>query len=322
MTLLYYDPLFLAHDTGSHPEQPARLTAIVGALAEQGLDRQCAQPEWKSITDERLARVHDLGYASEVASAAASGGGRIEADTVISRQSHDVARRAAGAVCDAVVRVVGGEDRQALCLVRPPGHHALRDAPMGFCLFNNIAIAARVATGELELDRVLIIDWDVHHGNGTQDTFWEDGQVGFLSIHRYPFYPGTGAADQTGSGAGLGMTLNLPVRFGTTREGYRQRFADAVESFATKVRPQLVLVSAGFDSHRLDPIGSLGLETEDFIELTRVVLAAADAHADGRVVSVLEGGYNIEVLGDCVAEHLKGLLAHDGARRDQPGGSL
>lgn len=316
MTLLYYDPLFLAHDTGSHPEQPARLTAIVQALAEKELDRQCARAEWESVSDERLARVHDLRYASELASAATSGGGRIEADTVISRHSYDVARRAAGAVCDAVVRVVRGEDRQALCLVRPPGHHALQDAPMGFCLFNNVAIAARVATRDLELDRVLIIDWDVHHGNGTQDAFWEDGQVGFLSIHRFPFYPGTGSADETGGSAGLGMTLNLPVRFGTSRQDYLRRLADAIESFAAKIRPQLVLVSAGFDSHRLDPIGSLGLETEDFAELTRIVLAAADAHAGGRIVSVLEGGYNIDVLGECVAEHLQGLLAHDVGRRD------
>jgi acetoin utilization deacetylase AcuC-like enzyme len=317
MTLLYYDPLFLEHDTGSHPEQPARLTAIVDALARSGLDQRCSRPEWDSVSDERLARVHDLGYAAELASDAASGGGRIEADTVISRRSYDVARRAAGAVCDAVNRVVRGEDRQALCLVRPPGHHALRAAPMGFCLFNSIAIAARVATRELEMDRVLIIDWDVHHGNGTQDTFWDDGQIGFLSIHRFPFYPGTGSADETGTGAGLGMTLNLPVRFGISREDYRQRFADAVESLAARIRPQIVLVSAGFDAHRLDPVGSLGLETEDFAELTRIVLAAADAHAGGRIVSVLEGGYNIEVLGESVATHLRAMIDHNaGDRRD------
>jgi acetoin utilization deacetylase AcuC-like enzyme len=308
VTLLYYDPLFLAHDTGSHPEQPARLTAIVESLARHRLDVRCVRPEWENVSDERLARVHDLAYSAELATAAATGGGRIEADTVISRQSYEVARRAAGAACDAVVRVVGGEDRQALCVVRPPGHHALTNAPMGFCLLNNVAIAARVATRELQLDRVLVIDWDVHHGNGTQDSFWDDGQVGFLSIHRWPFYPGTGNHDETGAGAGLGATLNLPVRFGTSRDDYRQRFADAVESFAAKIRPQLVLISAGFDAHRLDPVGSLGLETEDFAELTRIVMSAADAHAAGRIVSVLEGGYNIDVLGDCVAEHLQTLL--------------
>jgi acetoin utilization deacetylase AcuC-like enzyme len=255
----------------------------------------------------RTARVGKR-IAAEVANAAAQGGGRIEADTVISRHSYDVARRAAGAVCDAVERVLRGEDRQALCVVRPPGHHALAAAPMGFCLFNSVAIAALVATREFELDRVLVIDWDVHHGNGTQDTFWDDGQVGFLSIHRWPFYPGTGSADETGSGAGLGATLNLPMRFGTSRDDFKKRFADAVESFAAKSRPQLVLVSAGFDAHRLDPVGSLGLETEDFSDLTRIVLAVADTHAGGRIVSVLEGGYNIDVLGDSVAEHLQTLL--------------
>ena len=215
---------------------------------------------------------------------------------------------AAGAVCDAVERVVGSEDRSALCLVRPPGHHALPREVMGFCLFNNVALGARVATMELGLDRVLIVDWDVHHGNGTQAAFWDDEQVGFFSIHRFPFYPGSGAASETGTGRGLGTTLNLPVAWGTSRHDYLQQFERELDQFAQKTRPQLILLSAGFDAHQDDPVGSLGLETEDFRELTRLVLRVAAEHSGGSLVSVLEGGYNPGALSDCVDVHLDELL--------------
>jgi acetoin utilization deacetylase AcuC-like enzyme len=189
---------------------------------------------------------------------------------------------------------------------------------MGFCLFNNIAVGARMALAELQLDRVLIVDWDVHHGNGTQDEFWTDPQVGFLSIHRYPFYPGTGAADETGAGRGLGTTLNLPIKFGTSRQDYLKRFEDELTAFADQLKPQLVLVSAGFDSHREDPIGSLGLEVEDFRPLTRIVLNVARTHAGGRLVSVLEGGYNVDRLAESVEAHLEELLADAPPRKAQP----
>ncbi len=235
------------------------------------------------------------------------GGGRIEVDTVLSPGSLEAALLAAGAVRDAVGRVVGGEDTTALCLVRPPGHHALPAAAMGFCLFNNVAIGARMAVQELQLDRVLVVDWDVHHGNGTQESFWRDEQIGFLSIHRWPFYPGTGDADETGSGPGLGTTLNLPVPFGTPRAEYLARFTGELNRLADRIKPQLVIISAGFDSHRTDPVGSLGLETEDFATLTQAVRAVADQHAGGRIVSVLEGGYNPPVLAECVGLHLAEL---------------
>jgi len=207
-----------------------------------------------------------------------------------------------------VTRVVRGDRQRALCLVRPPGHHALAGNPMGFCLFNNVAAGARVAIDEFELQRVLIVDWDVHHGNGTQATFWEDSQVAFFSAHRYPFYPGTGAADETGAGEGLGTTCNLPIRFGISRKDYVAGVRAQLERFADKIEPQLVFISAGFDSHRADPIGSLGLEREDFAPLTQLVLDIANTHADGRVVSVLEGGYNPSALTECVTIHLRELL--------------
>jgi acetoin utilization deacetylase AcuC-like enzyme len=180
---------------------------------------------------------------------------------------------------------------------------------MGFCLLNNVAIAARAALAEHDLDHVLIVDWDVHHGNGTQEMFWEDGRVGFLSIHRWPFYPGTGDSDETGSGRGLGWISNVPVQFGTPRQTFHERFERALIDLAAKVRPQLVLVSAGFDAHRDDPIGSLELETEDFVRLTQTVLAIARQYAGGRTVSLLEGGYNPQRLAECVEAHLTELLA-------------
>jgi acetoin utilization deacetylase AcuC-like enzyme len=309
MTLLYSDPRFLDHDTGrGHPERAERLRQVSAHLDSSGLAAQCVRPQWRPATLERIERVHGASYVKSVADLAARGGGRPDPDTVVSSDSFDVARLAAGAAGDAVDRVLAGEDRTAICLVRPPGHHALPDRAMGFCLFNNIAVAARVAIDDHGLDRVLIVDWDVHHGNGTQDIFYADDRVGFLSIHRWPFYPGSGATDETGTGAGLGATTNLPIAFGTLRDVYRDKFQSELENFAGRIKPQLVLVSAGFDSHREDPIGSLGLEVEDFADLTRCVLDVAKVHAGGRVVSLLEGGYRPARLAECVAEHLKGLL--------------
>ncbi len=311
MTWLYDDPQFLQHDTGSHPERAARLESISARLRADGLDQRCAHPTWEPVGRETLSRVHDLAYVDSVARFASRGGGYIEGDTVVGPASYEVALSAAGAVVDAARRVVAGPDRQALCLVRPPGHHALTRSAMGFCLFNNIAVAARFATAELQLDRVLIVDWDVHHGNGTQATFWEDEQVGVFSIHRWPFYPGTGDTGETGAGPGLGATCNVPIRFGTPRAEYRRRFADALSAFADRIRPQLVLISAGFDAHEADPVGSLGLDDEDFVTLSDLVLDVAQQYAVGRVVSALEGGYNLQVLPGSVAAHLQTLLARD-----------
>jgi acetoin utilization deacetylase AcuC-like enzyme len=308
MTLLYSDPRFLDHATGPHPERPERLVAITGHLNATGLDQLCTLPEFDPISPARLARVHHPHYVAEVAKFVGRGGGAIEVDTVVGPKSFDVALLAAGSVADAVERVVRGEDTTALCLVRPPGHHARPAAAMGFCLFDNVAIGARLAIDELGLDRVLIVDWDVHHGNGTQEIFWRDEQVGFFSAHRWPFYPGTGDVDETGGGPALGTKLNLPLEFGTPRREYVARFKTAVTQLADRIRPQLILLSAGFDSHRTDPIGSLGLETEDFATLTEIVRDIARTHAGGRIVSVLEGGYNPPVLAECVGLHLEELL--------------
>ncbi|MDG2381825.1 MAG: histone deacetylase [Pirellulaceae bacterium] len=310
MALLYYDEFFLKHDTGSHPESVRRLESVFSHLVASGFAGQCRQLPVRPASITELESVHSADHINHVQAFVQQGGGRIESDTMVSESSFDVALHAAGAVCDAVRQVVAGADRAALCLVRPPGHHANPQGSMGFCLFNNVAIAARLATRKLNVDRVLIVDWDVHHGNGTQDVFYADEQVGFLSIHRWPFYPGTGAADETGRGSGLGFTKNLPIEFGTQRDAYFKQFSLELGRFADELKPDLVLVSAGFDAHHLDPLGTLGLETEDFHKLTRLVLEIANSHCEGRIVSVLEGGYNTDVLPDCVAAHLTPLIDH------------
>jgi acetoin utilization deacetylase AcuC-like enzyme len=312
MTLLYTDPIFLRHETGRHVEVPARLRSITARLETAGLCRQWTPGSYQPLTPEKVILVHDPAVVERARAMADQGGGMLDADTVVSRDSFQVALAAAGACVWAVDAVMAGPDPRALCLVRPPGHHATRTRSMGFCLFNNIALAASRARTDHGLTRILIVDWDVHHGNGTQDIFFADPAVFFFSIHRYGmgFYPGTGAANETGTGKGRGFTLNVPVRFGTSRRDYHALFAEALEKAADTIKPELVLISAGFDAHARDPIGSLGLETEDFAVLTRLVLDVAKTHAHGRLVSCLEGGYNLDALAESVQAHLQVLLTY------------
>lgn len=309
MTLFYYDPVFLEHDTGSHPENSERLRAVIARLKNGAVLDRMICPDWQPATRDQLLQVHSDDDLDSIQEFITNGGGRIEADTVVSEQSWNAASKGAGAACDAVDRVLKGEDTKAFCLIRPPGHHAMHSHPMGFCLFNNVAVAAKSAIEQHQLERVLIVDWDVHHGNGTQATFWDDPAVAFLSMHRFPFYPGTGDAHETGQGAGQGLTVNLPVRVGTSAEDQLKRFRIATEKLAEKFRPELVLISAGFDSHRDDPVGALGLESHHFSDLTQIMLDIAKVHAGGRIVSLLEGGYNPAALAESVEHHLDSLLA-------------
>jgi acetoin utilization deacetylase AcuC-like enzyme len=308
MTLLYADDRFLEHETGTHRECPARLVAIREELKKTGLAAKCQSAQTRLATIEELAKIHGAMYIGRVEQFSEDGGGWIEGDTFMSPKSYFVARRAAGTALAAVDAVMAGTDKQAMCLVRPPGHHALVHDAMGFCLFNNIALAADHAVKRHHLERVLVVDWDVHHGNGTQDIFYERDDVWFLSAHRSPFYPGTGKADETGTGKGLGTKFNMPVAFGTPRRDYLARFESLLTDAAKKCRPQMVLISAGFDAHKQDPIGSLGLETEDFETLTKMVIQVAKTYGDGRIVSCLEGGYHVERLAESVACHLQTLL--------------
>jgi acetoin utilization deacetylase AcuC-like enzyme len=311
MTLLYTGPLFLEHDTGPHhPETPERLRAISARLEKSGLAAKCTAGRWKPIDEDAMAASHSKRMVAAAKLLAEHGGGHLDADTLVSPDSFAVALSAAGAAVSAVDAVLNGDAKNALCLVRPPGHHATPTHSMGFCLFNNVALAARHATSHHQLNRILIVDWDVHHGNGTQDIFYEAPDVVFFSIHRYGmgFYPGTGAKDETGSRRGLGHVFNVPVRYGTSRKEYRAHFTSALEKAADKIKPELVLVSAGFDAHAQDPIGSLGLEVEDFATLSKEVLDVAKTHASGRLVSCLEGGYNVDRLAEAVQAHLDELL--------------
>lgn len=307
--LLYADPVFLEHDTGpGHPERSERLRFVYEYLERRPVLTQFVHAEAPPARREDLLLVHESRYIDFVLAACQKGGGRIESDTVVSRRSFEVASRAAGTALAAVDAVLTGPTRRALSLIRPPGHHALTSAAMGFCLFNNVALAAMHAIERYRLDRVLIVDWDVHHGNGTQDIFYSEERVGFFSAHRYPFYPGTGSSDETGSGPALGTKFNLPLNFGISRAEYLSRFQTMLEAAAQHTRPDLVLISAGFDAHAADPIGSLGLETEDFDPLTHVVCQVADQYCGGKVVSLLEGGYNVQALAECIECHMEALV--------------
>jgi acetoin utilization deacetylase AcuC-like enzyme len=308
MTLLYTDPIFLEHHTGDHVEVADRLRAITSRLERTGLARRCQSGEFKPLAETAVARTHDPRVILRAKQVCQHGGGQLDPDTVVSPRSFEVALAAAGAAAAAVDAVLLGREQNALCLVRPPGHHATPSHSMGFCIFNTIALAAQHARVKHQLGRVLIVDWDVHHGNGTQDIFYAHPEVFFYSVHRYPFYPGTGSKDETGTGPGLGYTLNVPLRFGTSRPEFREAFASNLERIADKFKPEMILLSAGFDAHAEDPIGSLGLEVEDFAGLTRGVMELARVHAAGRIVSCLEGGYNQQRLAECVEAHLIELL--------------
>ncbi len=305
--LIHSDPCFLDHLTGDHPESPERLRHLTSHLAHRPILAKFSPGKVRLATREELARVHRPAHIDSVRDACLNMPGRIESDTVVCKDSYEVALKAAGAAVEAVDAVIIGKAPRAICLVRPPGHHALPHAPMGFCLFNNIAVAAAHAQAKHELKRVLIVDFDVHHGNGTQDMFYDSGEVYFLSVHRSPFYPGTGAAHETGRGAGQGTIFNLPLRFGVTRKDFLTQFETILEKAASRCKPELILLSAGFDAHAADPVGSLGLETEDYEPLTRRVVEAAKQHCGGKLVSLLEGGYNVERLAECVECHMEAL---------------
>jgi acetoin utilization deacetylase AcuC-like enzyme len=234
--------------------------------------------------------------------------GYLDADTTVSMRSLDAARHAAGAPCQAIDLIMKGDVSNAFVPVRPPGHHATEERAMGFCLFNNVAVAARYAQQHYpEIERVAIIDWDVHHGNGTQGIFYADPSVYFFSSHQYPWYPGTGTRGEKGTGRGLGYTMNLPLRAATPAVEQKRAFEAALDEMSTNFSPDLVIISAGFDSHLGDPLGQLLLTDEDFVDMTRAVKQWAASSCQGRLVSCLEGGYNLETLGETVRAHVEEL---------------
>ncbi|HSJ05376.1 MAG TPA: histone deacetylase [Longimicrobiales bacterium] len=307
------------HDTGwRHPEHMGRLPAIVQSLYRDtpALLDVLLQEEAAPARIDQLERVHDAGYIASVREAAAQAERagelqRLDPDTVVSPASWDAALAAAGCAVHATALVASGAARTAFALTRPPGHHATRDRAMGFCLLNSVAVAARAAQVEHGLGSVLIIDWDVHHGNGTQDIFYDDAGVFYLSLHQSPHYPGTGAADERGAGEGEGATLNVPLARSTPADDYLRAFHDALDQAFHEAAPQFVLISAGYDCLAGDPLGGLLLEPPDLHTMTRSVMERAAASAGGRVAAVLEGGYAPARTGEGVRATVRALAGLD-----------
>ena len=313
MRVGFYDhPAFREHDAGvGHPERPERLEALLRGLREAGLLERLAPLPPRPATAAELLRVHTDEHVALVASTAGRTF-RFDPDTQAGPHSYQAALLAAGAVVDAVDRVLDGAIDRAFCAVRPPGHHATPGRAMGFCLFNNVAVAAAHALGR-GLGRVMIVDFDVHHGNGTQDVFYGDPRVLYVSSHAFPFYPGTGALDEVGEGRGRGFTVNLPLPPGMGDPEYARLYRTVVEPIGRAFDPELVLVSAGFDAHRGDPLAGMDLTRAGYAELTDVCLAIASGAARGRLVAALEGGYDLDAIAGAGTAVAAGLLgdAHE-----------
>jgi len=311
-SVLVSDIAFEKHVTGfGHPEQPARNKAVLKALDNAGISDKFRKVEPRPCKDSDILRCHSGKYLNTVKADVKAGETQLSTgDTAICPASLDIGRLAAGATLAAVDEVLTGKASNAFCVVRPPGHHATPDKGMGFCLFNNIAIAARYAQKKYGIGKILIVDWDVHHGNGTQDVFYEDETVFFFSTHQSPWYPGTGEREETGKGKGLGSTLNRPCPAGSGRDKIVENaFGQDLLTLMNGFRPELILISAGFDSRIGDPLGQFRLVDEDFTSLTGVVLDLAKEYADGKVVSVLEGGYDLNGLGKASVSHARKLLS-------------
>jgi acetoin utilization deacetylase AcuC-like enzyme len=305
-TGLVYDPAFLNHLTGAgHPERPERLTAVMGFLETQSWFARLRRIAPRRAEDKWVEQVHDRRYISRAQKVCLTGAPYLDVpDVGISRESFDIALLAAGAAIELADQVMAGEVDNGFALVRPPGHHAEKSLALGFCLFNNVAILARYLQKQHGLDKILILDWDVHHGNGTQHTFEEDPSVLYISTHQYPFYPGTGAASETGLGRGEGATVNCPMPAGATDQNYERAFLEHIFPKIDEFQPEAIILSAGFDAHVDDPLAQICLSTEFFGWMSARMVEKADQHAGGRLISMLEGGYNLEVLPHCIGEHL------------------
>jgi acetoin utilization deacetylase AcuC-like enzyme len=299
----------LLHDVSPfHPENPERLRAVLDRIESSDLKDRLLWVTPDPAGTRWVEKIHDPAYVRFVQEVCEKGGGRFDADTAAGPDSCRAALLAVGAALRAVDLVVSGETQNAFCAVRPPGHHAERRRAMGFCLFNSIAIAARYAQEQHRLKRILIVDWDVHHGNGTQHAFESDPTVFFFSAHQSPHYPFTGQADETGVGPGDGYTLNIPLPAGCGDEAYETVFREKLLPSAAWFSADLILISAGFDAHRDDPLASMGVTESGFETLTRMVKRIADDLCGGRLVSLLEGGYNLDALAGCVETHLSVLV--------------
>ena len=314
-TALLLDSLFTEHITGAtHPESPARVQRIIEKLKADGLDSECLSIPTPAGDEELLLLNHDSKYIERAKAAVDSGAATLDSpDVEISPQSFDIANRAAEAACRAIDLIGSGKARNAFLATRPPGHHAEFDRAMGFCLFNNVAIAARYALAQNSAKRVCILDWDVHHGNGTQHSFYDSPDVFYISTHTNPaiYYPGTGFAEEIGKGAGEGSTLNIPLDPGTPERRFIEIYETEVIKQLETCKPDLLIISAGFDAHQHDPLGNQSISTKGFRIVSDTILQAASSICDGKVLSVLEGGYNLDALARSVATHLESLVENN-----------
>lgn len=309
VTGLLYDARYLLHAPGSlHPEKPARLTSTINYLEKLSwfskLKRYTPQ---KAELDWVLA-VHSINYIKRVEEMCKKGMPFLDTpDVGVSKESYNIALLAVGGALYLGDQVILGKLDNGFALLRPPGHHALKQEAMGFCLFNNIAILAKYLQRRHGVDKVVILDFDVHHGNGTQNTFYEDPSVLYISLHQYPFYPGTGSANETGANKGEGTTLNYTMKAGSDDKDYKEAFVKKILPRIREFKAEFILISAGFDAHKDDPLANINLTTECFTWMTERIIEVANEFSGGRIISLLEGGYNLKVLPECVATHLKVL---------------
>jgi acetoin utilization deacetylase AcuC-like enzyme len=305
-----YDPVYLKHDTGQHPENPNRLLAIMRYLERTGPWQQLTSLKPRAATVEELSLVHKKRYISEVRELAEKGGGQLDADTVVSVDSYKVAVFAAGGVIKAADAVIDGGMDSVFALVRPPGHHATSGRGMGFCLFNNVAVAAEYALHKYNLGRIAILDFDVHHGNGTQDAFYNNPAVLYISMHQSPHYPGTGGIDEKGEGAAAGTTLNIPLPAACGDRQYEEVFQQVIAPVVRRFKPQLILVSAGYDGHWTDGLAGMQLSISGVTLIIEIIKQMAEELCDRRTVLSLEGGYNLTTLSASVRATFESLLGN------------
>ena len=301
------DPFYLKHKNEPHPENPGRLNAIQKNIESSKFYNNLTLIQPRKATIDDIAKIHDTGYIQSVEDSCRNGVRNLDADTVISTDSYQAALLSAGAGLEALDKILEGTVGNAFCAVRPPGHHAEQNKAMGFCLFNNVGVIARYAQDVKKLEKVFIFDWDVHHGNGTQHSFYKDSSIYYSSIHQYPFYPGTGSVDETGTGDGLGSNLNLPMRAYSCDADYINVIEHKLIPVIQKFNPDLIIISAGFDAHENDPLAQINLSTKCYGKMTQKLMEVANDVCDGRILSMLEGGYDYSALADSVQLHVETL---------------
>ncbi len=305
-----YDPVYLKHDTGQHVENAGRLEAIISLLEETGLTRELELIKPRAASVEELSLVHDKQHIARILDVAQRGGGWLDADTVMSADSYEAAVYAAGGAITATEAVISGQVTSAFALVRPPGHHATPRQAMGFCLFNNVAVATKYALAKYNLERIAIIDFDVHHGNGTQDIFYDSPQVLYISTHEYPLYPGTGDVEDTGSGAARGTTVNIPLPPGCGDDEYLAAFEQVITPVVRRFKPQFIMVSAGYDAHWADGLALMQVTITGFARMVEIIRGLAEELCHGQIVICLEGGYHLQALSHSVKATFDSLIGN------------